>query len=152
LRQRRTEIRTELRNMSMGAEDRELLATELEQIGTRLTELAPIIERLEDEENARDVRTDRREARRAARRVEVQINQKTAQLVRAQHDLARLVGSTGYITAHGRVGRDEFNGRDEGRRLTGLLRNLSPAPPWATFIRSGGGTGGSPPPVAETPG
>ncbi len=139
LRQRRTALREELHDTSMAAEDRGAIADELDQIAHRLEELAPIIERLEDDENARDVRTDRREARRAERRVEVEINRRTMFLVNAQRDLARLTASTGYVTAHGRVGRDDFNGRGEARRLTGLLRSLAPAPDWGSFIRTGTG-------------
>ncbi len=137
LRERRRELRDELRNSSLGADERTGISDELEQLGARLDELAPEIARLEEEEGDRAAAAERREARRAARAVEVQINQRTRRLTEAQRELGRYMASAGYYTAHGRVSRDEFNGRGEARRATGLLRNLSPAPDWGQFIRTG---------------
>ena len=142
-RARRGELREALHDASLPQAEREALATELGTVNDRLEALAPIIERLEDEENDRDVRADRREARRAERAIEVQIRQRTARLVRAEHDLAALAASAGYYTAHGRVARDDFNGVGEARRPTGLLRNVTPAPAWSTFIRPAEGGGGA---------
>lgn len=147
LRQQRTALRQELRTSSMEPERRQEIADELAAIATRLEELAPEIEQLEDVENSRDVRADRRDARRAERHVEVRIRQQTMLLARLARQLTTLTASAGYVTAHGRVGRDDFNGRGESGP-TGLLRNLVPQPHWSTFMR--GAAGGAPSQISDT--
>jgi hypothetical protein len=147
-RERRRALNTELRDRSLSEEDRATRATELEQVNARLTEIAPRIEELEDQDHDRAYRARRTEARHAERACEAEIRQATNRLVPLEHDLARLIGSAGYVTAHGSVDGATFNGRGESHRLTGLLSNLQPQPNWRSFMTSGGGTGGTPPETA----
>ncbi|HUQ01927.1 MAG TPA: DUF4157 domain-containing protein [Kofleriaceae bacterium] len=148
-RARRTELNTLLRDRSLGEEDRTAFATELGQVQARLDEISNLLEPLEDQEGDRDYRRRRTDARRAENRCEADIRQATNRVVPLQHDLARLIGSAGYVTAHGTVAGDRFNGRGEARRLTGLLANLQPQPNWRSLMMSGGGTGGAPPETAD---
>ena len=111
----------------------------LAQIEARLAELAPLIERLSDEEH--DTRTDRSEATRAARQIAVRIRQAGDRRSRLQRSLDALEGDSGYHTAHGGVGRTDFNGTDERRTVTGRLRDLVPQPNWSEFVHAGGPAG-----------
>lgn len=151
-RERRRELTAELRDRSLSEEDREERTTELEQVNARLTEIAPLIDALEHQDHDRDYRARRSEARRAEGHCERDIRVATNRLIPLQRQLARLVGSAGYVTAHGSVGRDDFNGRGEARRLTGLLSNLAPQPDWRSLMTASGGTGGTPPETATTGG
>jgi chromosome segregation ATPase len=108
----------------------------LAQIEARLAELAPLIERLSDEEH--DTRSDRREATQAARQIAARIRQAEDRRARLERSIDALEGDSGYHTAHGGVGRTDFNGTDERRTVTGRLRDLVPEPNWSAFLRADG--------------
>lgn len=108
----------------------------LAEIEARLAVLQATIDRLQPEE--RETRGDRRDARRALRQIEGQIRRANNQRAQLQRRLDSLEGDSGYHTAHGGVGRADFNGTDERRTVTGRLRDLVPQPNWQQFVRPAG--------------
>ncbi len=141
------ELQDSLRG-SLPPEEVEAIRTELRTIRDRIHAIQPDINRLNEEEHA--TRSDRRAAYSAERRTSGRLLRLTTQIADLRRDLSRLDASAGYVTAHGRVGRDGFNGRGEARAVNGLLSDLEPAPSWSSFVRAASTGGDAAPPIHIT--
>jgi len=123
-RRERPELRAQLRSAHTDVER--------DAIRARIEELSDAVSDAEATDRAN--RVERREAHREVRHLGGEIRRETNHEILVARQLGRLDGEAGYHTAAGGVTQQTFQGRGE-HRVTGLLRNLVPAPPWGDFVR-----------------